>query len=24
VPCNIFAGRPVAGKGWCKVFVKRP
>jgi hypothetical protein len=24
VPCNIFAGRPVAGKGWCKVYVKRP
>jgi High potential iron-sulfur protein len=24
VPCNIFAGRPVAAKGWCKVFVKRP
>jgi len=24
VGCNIFAGRPVAGKGWCKVFVKRP
>jgi hypothetical protein len=24
VPCNIFAGRPVSAKGWCKVFVKRP
>jgi hypothetical protein len=24
VACNIFAGRPVSGKGWCKVFVKRP
>jgi High potential iron-sulfur protein len=24
VPCNIFAGRPVAAKGWCKVWVKRP
>jgi hypothetical protein len=24
VPCNIFAGRPVSGKGWCKVYVKRP
>jgi hypothetical protein len=24
VPCNIFAGRPVAAKGWCKVYVKRP
>ena len=24
VPCNIFAGRPVAGKGWCKVYVKKP
>jgi len=24
IPCNIFAGRPVAAKGWCKVFVKRP
>lgn len=24
VPCNIFAGRPVSAKGWCKVYVKRP
>jgi hypothetical protein len=24
VPCNIFAGRPVAANGWCKVWVKRP
>ena len=24
VPCNIFAGRDVAAKGWCKVYVKRP
>lgn len=24
VPCNIFAGREVAAKGWCKVWVKRP
>jgi hypothetical protein len=24
VACNIFAGRPVAGKGWCKVYVKKP
>jgi hypothetical protein len=24
VPCNIFGGRPVAAKGWCKVYVKRP
>ncbi|MDH4166101.1 MAG: high-potential iron-sulfur protein [Gammaproteobacteria bacterium] len=24
VPCNIFAGRPVAAKGWCKVYVKKP
>ena len=24
VPCNIFAGRNVAAKGWCKVYVKRP
>jgi hypothetical protein len=24
VPCNIFAGRPVTAKGWCKVYVKRP
>jgi hypothetical protein len=24
IPCNIFAGRPVAAKGWCKVYVKRP
>ncbi len=24
VPCNIFGGRPVAGNGWCKVYVKRP
>lgn len=24
VMCNIFAGRPVSGKGWCKVYVKRP
>jgi hypothetical protein len=24
VACNIFAGRPVSGKGWCKVYVKRP
>ena len=24
VPCNIFAGRQVAAKGWCKVYVKRP
>ena len=24
VPSNIFAGRPVSAKGWCKVYVKRP
>ena len=24
VPCNIFAGRPVSAKGWCKVYVKKP
>jgi hypothetical protein len=24
VPCNIFAGRTVSAKGWCKVYVKRP
>lgn len=24
VPCNIFGGRMVSGKGWCKVYVKRP
>jgi hypothetical protein len=24
VPCNIFAGRLVEAKGWCKVYVKRP
>ena len=24
VACNIFAGRQVAAKGWCKVYVKRP
>jgi hypothetical protein len=24
LPCNIFAGRNVAAKGWCKVWVKRP
>jgi hypothetical protein len=24
IPCNIFAGRQVAAKGWCKVYVKRP
>jgi hypothetical protein len=24
IPCNIFAGREVAAKGWCKVYVKRP
>lgn len=24
VPCNIFAGRMVEAKGWCKVYVKRP
>lgn len=24
IPCNIFAGRDVAAKGWCKVWVKRP
>jgi hypothetical protein len=24
VPCNIFAGRNVNAKGWCKVYVKRP
>jgi hypothetical protein len=24
VPCNIFAGRTVTAKGWCKVYVKRP
>lgn len=24
VPCNIFGGRNVAAKGWCKVWVKRP
>ena len=23
IPCNIFAGRDVAAKGWCKVYVKR-
>lgn len=23
VPCNIFAAREVAAKGWCKVYVKR-
>jgi len=23
VPCNIFAGRDVHAKGWCKVYVKR-
>ena len=23
VPCNIFAGRNVAAKGWCKVYVKK-
>jgi hypothetical protein len=23
VPCNIFAGREVHAKGWCKVYVKR-
>lgn len=22
-PCNIFPGKHVAGKGWCKVWVKR-
>jgi hypothetical protein len=24
VPCNIFAQRNVAAKGWCKAYVKRP
>jgi len=24
IPCNIFAGRSVSAKGWCKVYVKRP
>jgi len=24
IPCNIFAGREVNAKGWCKVYVKRP
>lgn len=24
VACNIFAGRQVSAKGWCKVYVKRP
>ncbi len=24
VACNIFGGRNVAAKGWCKVYVKRP
>jgi hypothetical protein len=24
IPCNIFAGRLVPAKGWCKVYVKRP
>ena len=24
IPCNIFAGRQVSAKGWCKVYVKRP
>ena len=24
IPCNIFAGRNVSAKGWCKVYVKRP
>jgi High potential iron-sulfur protein len=24
VACNIFGGRPVSAKGWCKVYVKRP
>jgi hypothetical protein len=24
VPCNIFGGRLVEAKGWCKVWVKRP
>jgi hypothetical protein len=24
VPCNIFGGRQVSAKGWCKVWVKRP
>lgn len=24
IPCNIFGGRQVAAKGWCKVYVKRP
>jgi len=23
-PCNIFPGKLVKGKGWCKVWVKRP
>ena len=23
-PCNIFPGKHVAAKGWCKVYVKRP
>jgi hypothetical protein len=23
IPCNIFAGRLVDAKGWCKVYVKR-
>jgi hypothetical protein len=24
IPCNIFGGRNVSAKGWCKVYVKRP
>jgi len=24
IPCNIFGGRLVDAKGWCKVYVKRP
>ena len=24
IPCNIFGGRLVSAKGWCKVWVKRP
>ncbi len=24
VGCNIFGGRMVSGKGWCKVYVKKP
>jgi hypothetical protein len=24
IPCNIFGGRLVSAKGWCKVYVKRP